>query len=169
MPSNIEIKARATDYSHQLKIARDLSQSRPIDLLQEDIFFNVSQGRLKLRIFTEQKAELIYYERNDITGPKKSEYLLYPTEQPDLLKNILSISHGIRGVIKKKRTLLMFGPCRIHLDQVENLGNFIELEYVLSDDKESDRANKTLKYLMGKLGINQKDMINRAYIDMMDS
>jgi len=79
------------------------------------------------------KGELIYYERADQEGPKHSEYHLARTHDPENLKTVLSMAFGIRGVVVKSRYLFMVGQTRIHLDDVEGLGQFIELEVVLED------------------------------------
>ena len=89
MAQNVEIKAYATDFVVQCKIARSLSDGEPEVIYQKDIFFNVPEGRLKLRVFTQDRAELIYYPRSDQYGPKISQYEISKTNDPEGLKNIL--------------------------------------------------------------------------------
>ena len=164
---NIEIKAKAVDFNRQKKIAETLSDIPAEQIWQEDIFFKISKGRLKLRIFDCRSGELIYYMRTDSSGPKVSKYEISVTNEPESLKNILKSSLGVRGVIKKQRTLYKIGFTRIHFDQVEDLGNFIELEFVMQDNSSKNEALQTVRNLMEKLEIQDKHLINKAYIDMV--
>ncbi|HEX2998035.1 MAG TPA: class IV adenylate cyclase, partial [Anaerolineales bacterium] len=131
MPANIEIKARATNFAEIRRRAETLSD-KPLDVLsQEDTFFNTPQGRLKLRILSTGQGQLIYYTRPDQEGPKRSDYHIFLTNDPENLKRVLELAYGIRGVVKKTRYLYLVGQTRVHLDDVEGLGQFMELEVVL--------------------------------------
>ncbi|MBE9511878.1 MAG: class IV adenylate cyclase [Bacteroidetes bacterium] len=167
MAVNIEIKARASDFNRQKIIAETLCDIPTEQIWQEDIFFKISKGRLKLRIFDSGSGELIYYMRTDLNEPKVSQYEISVTNEPESLKNILSSSLGVRGVIKKQRTLYRIGHTRIHFDQVEDLGNFIELEFVMQDKISKNEALQTVQNLMKKLEIQDNHLINTAYIDMV--
>ncbi len=167
MAENIEIKARASDFNRQKTIAKTLCKHPGEQIWQEDIFFNISKGRLKLRIFDSGSGELIYYIRADSSGPKVSQYEISVINEPESLKNILTSSLGVRGVIKKQRTLYKIGHTRIHFDKVEGLGNFIELEFVMQDNISKNEALQTVENLMKKLEIQDNQLINTAYIDMV--
>lgn len=167
MAKNIEIKAWAGDFNRQKTIAETLCKHPGEQIWQEDIFFNISKGRLKLRIFDSGSGELIYYIRADSSGPKVSQYEISVINEPESLKNILTSSLGVRGVIKKQRTLYKIGLTRIHFDQVEGLGNFIELEFVMQENTSKKEALKTVENLMEKLEIQDNQLINTAYIDMI--
>ena len=167
MAKNIEIKAWAGDFNWQKTIAETLCKHPGEQIWQEDIFFNISKGRLKLRIFDSGSGELIYYIRADSSGPKVSQYEISVINEPESLKNILTSSLGVRGVIKKQRTLYKIGLTRIHFDQVEGLGNFIELEFVMQKNTSKKEALKTVENLMEKLEIQDNHLINTAYIDMI--
>ncbi|MCI0614580.1 class IV adenylate cyclase, partial [bacterium] len=128
MPSNIEIKARVRDFDEIRQHAEKLSDL-PLQIIsQEDTFFNTERGRLKLRILAPDHAQLIYYLRSDQEGPKRSDYHIFETPDPENLKHVLSLAYGIRGVVKKTRYLYIVGQTRVHLDDVEGLGQFMELE-----------------------------------------
>lgn len=168
MPTNIEIKARVDDIEY-VKIRCDkISQGKPFELNQEDTFFKVDKGRLKLRVLSHNRGELIYYLRNNSVGPKRSDYHIYNTNEPEILKNLLEFTLGIRGVVKKKRLLYVVGNTRIHLDEVENLGSFIELEVVLSAEQNENEGKVIANDLMAKLDVNKKDLIDKAYIDLIE-
>src|SRR3972149_5605825 len=131
MPANIEIKARARNFPDLRRRAEELSQVPPSLIPQEDTFFNVPEGRLKLRQLGHDHGQLVFYRRTDASGPKRSDYLLADTSDPSALKAALTAALGVRGVVRKTRFLYMVGQTRIHLDEVEGLGEFMELEVVL--------------------------------------
>ena len=167
MAENIEIKAWAGDFNRQKIIAENLSDIPGEQIWQEDIFFKISKGRLKLRIFDSGSGELIYYMRADSSGPKVSQYQISATNEPESLRIILTSSLGVRGVIKKQRTLYKIDHTRIHFDKVKDLGNFIELEFVMHDNTSKNEALQTIQNLMEKLEIQDNHLINNAYIDMV--
>lgn len=167
MARNIEIKARAGNFKEQLRIAADLSSQVPELINQVDTFFNVPRGRLKLREFGDGNGELIYYDRPDSPGPKQSTYVLSGTAEPDSLKRALDSATGIRAVVKKKRTLFLSGQTRVHFDEVEGLGCFIELEVVLMPGQEISEGEAVARELMLKLGIQQSDLVAGAYVDLL--
>jgi predicted adenylyl cyclase CyaB len=167
MPRNIEIKAKIHNGNHLRPLIEKIADT-PVQLIfHEDIFFNSPSGRLKLRIFTADRGELIYYQRPDQDGPKDSNYIISPTTEPHSLKEVLTSAYGVRGVIRKQRELYRVGQTRIHLDRVDGLGEFLELEFVMQKDQTDIDGIKTLEELMYKLGIEKKDLINCAYIDLL--
>lgn len=168
MAQNVEIKAYSADFVGQSDIARSLSDGEPTIIHQEDIFFNVPKGRLKLRVFSPDRAELIFYRRPNQQGPKISEYEISETKDPEGLKNILQSAYGIRNTVVKTRHLYMSGRTRIHLDKVDSLGEFVELEVVLSDTECIGDGEREAQTLMNKLSISQDQLIEVAYIDLLD-
>jgi predicted adenylyl cyclase CyaB len=168
MPTNIEIKARAENIDLLKRRIENLYKIAPEEIFQVDTFFNIGKGRLKLRTFSKDKGELIYYERNNSAGLKRSDYFVYKTDNPDELKKLLEISLGIIGVVRKKRLVYIVGNTRIHLDEVENLGSFIELEVVLNPDQTTDGGKLIANDFMMKLNINENDLIDLAYIDLLE-
>src|SRR5712691_7596603 len=137
MPVNIEIKARARDFADVRRRAEALSGGPAQIIPQEDTFFKVPAGRLKLRALAD-RAQLIYYERPEGQGPKRSDYHIFETSDPEALKITLALALGVRGVVRKTRYLYLVGQTRIHLDDVDGLGQFIELEVVMRPDQPDD-------------------------------
>lgn len=166
MPSNIEIKARARNFEEIRLRAEKLSDTAVQVLPQEDTFFNTPQGRLKLRVLAEH-AELIYYTRPDQDGPKRSDYHITRSNDPENLKRVLTLAYGIRGVVKKTRYLYLVGQTRVHLDAVEGLGQFMELEVVLRDGQSDDEGQEIAEDLMSALGVERSDLIDGAYMDLL--
>jgi predicted adenylyl cyclase CyaB len=168
MPTNIEIKARIRDFADLKRRAEAISDS-PVEVIsQEDTFFVTSKGRLKLRLLAPDRAQLVYYERPDQDGPKRSDYFIFNTNDPENLKTTLSLSLGIRGVVRKTRYLYKVGQTRVHLDDVEGLGQFMELEVVLHDDQSDDEGQAIANDLMKKLGIGPTDLVEGAYMDLLE-
>jgi predicted adenylyl cyclase CyaB len=167
MASNIEIKARAKDWDTQKKLAASISESKVQRLVQEDVFFNVTVGRLKLRILGPDNGELIYYERPDTSAAKTCNYWVSPTAKPPTLLETLTKALGVRGIVKKKRQLYLSGQMRIHLDEVERLGRYIELEYVMKPDELAKNGEKEVQRFLRHLGIEKEDIVGSAYIDLI--
>ncbi len=168
MATNIEIKAVIKDFV-QLRNAVEALSDTPCKIIpQEDTFFHVPDGRLKLRVLSSHRGELIYYERQDAAGPRRSNYLISTTGDPDALKTVLAAALGIRGVVRKQRLLYMVGNTRIHLDQVEGLGPYLELEVMLGPSQTEADGKAIADELMAKLGIAKTDLVKVAYIDLLE-
>lgn len=169
MPSNIEIKARARNFDEIRRRAEEFSDV-PVEVIpQEDIFFNTPQGRLKLRILSADRAQLIYYTRPDQEGPKRSDYHLFHTADPADLKRVLELAYGIRGIVRKTRYLYLVGQTRVHLDDVEGLGQFLELEVVMQEGQSDAEGQAIAEGLMASLGIEKSDLLEGAYMDLLES
>ena len=165
MPTNIEIKAVIHDWAAMCRRAESLSDT-PVELIeQEDTFFVCPTGRLKLRFLAPNRGQLIAYQRDDVSGTKASRYLITETTEPVILRQVLAASLGILGTVKKKRFLYLRGQTRIHLDQVEMLGTFLELEVVLRPDQPSSEGEAIARDLMEKLDIHAGDLLAGAYLD----
>ncbi len=168
MPSNIEIKARVRDFDEIRRRAEELSDT-PVEVIpQEDTFFNTSKGRLKLRVLSPDKGQLIYYTRPDQEGPKRSDYHISLTSDPENLKHVLELAYGIRGVVRKTRYLYLVGQTRVHLDDVEGLGQFMELEVVMRDGQSDTEGQVIAEGLMMALGMERSDLLEGAYMDLLE-
>jgi len=169
MARNIEIKARVHDF-YEIRCRAEALSDSPCEVIpQEDTFFNVEKGRLKLRILAPDHAQLIYYNRPNQNGPKRSEYFITPTSDPAGLKNVLAQAYGVRGVIKKTRYLYLVEQTRLHLDEVEGLGHFLELEVVLRPEQSDVEGQTIAEELMQKLSIQASDLLPGAYLDLVES
>jgi predicted adenylyl cyclase CyaB len=163
----VEIKARVTDLAAIRRRVEELAEQGPTVLEQEDTFLACPRGRLKLRQFADSApAELIYYERADGTAPRESRYVVHRVADPDSLRQVLSAALGIRGVVRKRRTLYLIGPTRVHLDEVKGLGSFVELEVVLRPGQAPAEGMKIAQTLMDQLGIQPHQLVDRAYVDL---
>jgi predicted adenylyl cyclase CyaB len=167
MPRNIEIKARIDSIEALLPRAQALAGHPPTLLEQDDTFFNVPHGRLKLRQFADGSAELIHYHRPDIGDAKASDYVRLPTPDPGALREALARACGLRGRVVKRRWLLLVGQTRVHLDRVQGLGDFMELEVVLRDGQSDTEGAAVAEQLMHDLGLADAERLAGAYLDLL--
>lgn len=167
MSRNIEIKARLDDVAVAYGNAAAAANAGPTYIAQEDVFFNCGNGRLKLRLFADGSGELIFYRRPDQAGPKESFYIRSAAASPRSLLEALALAYGEAGRVKKQRTLFLVGRTRVHLDQVEGLGDFLELEVVLEDDEATEVGVREAHELMQRLGVGADRLIDEAYVDML--
>ncbi len=166
MARNVEIKARARNFARQLELARGFADEFLGELVQEDTFFRVSFGRLKLREFLDRPAELIQYHRPDTTSPATSEYHKVSVEDAEGLKNALRESLGIQVVVKKRRWVYLSGPSRLHFDRVQDLGEFLEIEVVLREGESAAEGCRKAEILMTRLEILPDDLFQESYVDL---
>jgi len=167
MPRNIEIKARIESVEQLRPRAAAVADQGPVEIAQDDRFYECPSGRLKLRRFAADRGELIFYRRADEQGPKESFYLRTPTSEPDSLHATLAAAWGERGRVVKQRTLYLAGRTRIHLDRVEGLGDFLELEVVLAEGEPADAGVQEAHALMARLGVEPSQLIQGAYLDAL--
>ncbi|RZT42966.1 class IV adenylate cyclase [Cupriavidus agavae] len=167
MARNIEIKARIDSIEAVAPRAAAIATQGPDLIEQDDTFFPCPHGRLKLRAFNGQQGQLIFYARPDQAGPKESFYILSPTSSPDTLREALTAAHGTSGRVRKHRTLFLAGRTRIHLDRVEGLGDFLELEVVLGDGETADAGVVEAHALMAQLGVAPGALVEGAYLDLL--
>jgi adenylate cyclase class IV/catechol 2,3-dioxygenase-like lactoylglutathione lyase family enzyme len=166
---NVEIKARVRDLAEVEQRARALAAEGPVDLEQDDTFFACPNGRLKLRELADGRGELIHYLRADTAGPRTSDYRIVPTTEPKALREALTRACGPAGRVRKRRRLYVAGRTRIHLDQVEELGAFVELEVVLRDGENPESGNAEARRIMALLGIEEAQLVRGAYVDLEES
>ena len=167
MARNVEIKARVPQPDRLLDAVLDIADRGPTVFAQDDTFFACPNGRLKLRAFSPTEGQLIFYRRDDLAGPKLSEYLITATAEPDALRGLLSLAYGVVGRVRKTRTLCFVGTTRVHLDDVDDLGHFMELEVVLTSDQTVADGQAIADDLMHRLGIEPSHLVRRAYVDLL--
>jgi adenylate cyclase class IV len=167
MARNIEIKARIANVEALAPKAAALATEGPRQIAQADTIFRCDTGRLKLRAFSDDDGELIFYRRADAAGPKESFYLRAPTTAPRVLRESLALAYGQAGRVRKQRTLFLAGRTRIHLDRVEGLGDFLELEVGLAEGEPADAGVREAQALMHALGVEPSQLVEGAYVDLL--
>jgi predicted adenylyl cyclase CyaB len=170
MARNIEIKARAPQFDLLRERAAALAPDAPLIFRQQDFFYDVPRGRLKLRQFEDgTPAELIFYQRDDRDGPKVSYYTRSPVTNPEAMHSLLATALTTRCIVTKERHVFLVGRTRIHLDRVDGLGDFIELEVVLGQDDDEDGGEAEAHAMFKQLGVPESDLVAVAYVDLLSS
>jgi predicted adenylyl cyclase CyaB len=137
-------------------------------LWQRDVYFSVPRGRLKLRYENDGIGQLIAYERPDQEGIRPSRYRIIPVLAAAELEAALSAALGVVVVVRKTRRLFLYDGVRVHLDRVEGLGRFVELEAV-ADPSGGDRTGreKVLGELRQALGLEDDDLVGGSYCELV--
>jgi len=168
MPRHVEIKARIPSVEALLPQARLLADDEHPQLIhQDDTFFAVPQGRLKLRVFGDGSGELIHDQQPDGDGPRPAEGRMAPVPEPESLREVLAGACGLLGRVRKERLLLLAGPVRIHLDRVAGLGDFVELQVSLADGQPEAAASALADEVMQRLGLAPAQRVRGSYLDLL--
>lgn len=129
--------------------------------------FVTPRGRLKLRDFGDGRGELIFYRRPDDDGVRLSHYEIVATDRPEAMRALLAAALGTTTTVTKRRTLFLVGQTRVHLDEVEDLGDFVELEVALRDEESAAHGETVAAALMQRLEIERTDLVACAYADLL--
>jgi homotetrameric cytidine deaminase len=148
---NLEIKARDADPRRTLEAALALGADDHGELTQRDTYFQGARGRLKLREQSPGESELIQYRRPDESGPRTSEFRLVPVGEAEALRQALDAALGTLVTVDKRRRLLLWQDVRIHLDAVDGLGAFIELEAPEDGEQEAKVERLREELAIGEL------------------
>lgn len=167
MARNIEIKARVGDLAAMRRRVAGIADGPPETLEQTDTFFAVKAGRLKLRQLSTARGELIFYTRSDSTQPRESEYECVPVANGPALRRLLAAALGVRGEVRKRRHVYRVGRTRVHLDEVQDLGDFLELEVELKPGEPTAAGVEEAHSLMHRLGIEDDALVAGAYVDLL--
>ena len=163
---NLELKYCCDDLTPLRERAQALGARDAGVLQQHDAFFQAPLGRLKLRDFGDGHGELIAYRRADAVEARSSDYLLAPTTDPAALREALGFALGSAGEVRKRRHLFLWQHTRIHLDEVQDLGSFVELETVIREQSEAD-AQRELAQVVEALALRAEDRLAPAYVDLI--
>jgi adenylate cyclase class 2 len=165
----IELKVRVDDHDFLRKKLSALGAEYVGTFQQTDVYFKVPEGRLKLREVKDNRtAELIYYERENIAGPKRDDAFILRVQEPEDLKKILKKILTPLTMIEKVREIYRYHRTQIHLDTVKKLGKFIEFERQTSENPKMVKKDQLiLEKLMEKLEIEQSDLETLSYSDLI--
>jgi len=170
---NLEAKFRLADLDVARTAAIALGYAPSANIIQHDTFFAVAHGKLKLR---EQPPDawLIHYQRDRESDLMLSHYEIVQVTDARRMREMLARALGVLAEVRKTRTVMLLRHnVRLHLDQVEMLGAFGEIEAVLDDSEKSahqDSASavrRTVEELLGALGIRRSELIEVSYFELM--
>jgi len=168
---NVEQKFRCGDLKAARAAALDAGAVQVQTLRQRDIYFHAQRGRLKLRSIESDlhttASELIAYQRPDGEAERTCTYHILPVTQPQRVEVLLGAVLGIRAIVRKSRRLLMSDSLRIHLDEVEELGSFVEFEAVLGPGHEEPEGRRLIAVWRALLGLS--DSVPVSYVDLLES
>ncbi|MDQ1279943.1 MAG: adenylate cyclase, class 2 [Thermoproteota archaeon] len=163
----VELKARTKSLETIRKKMLDFKATYVGRFRQVDTYFNSAEGRLKIReVDGQEKTTLIYYRREDIAGPKRSEIIVINIQETELFKGLFEIILRRKVTVDKEREIYILEGTQIHLDNVQNLGTFIEFERKITD---ISKDREVLEELMKKLLIEEEDLIQGSYSDLLSS
>jgi predicted adenylyl cyclase CyaB len=167
MALNVEIKARCKDPNS----IKEILDSRQADFKgidhQVDTYFKVPNGRMKFREGNIENS-LIHYDRPTQAGPKKSNYILYHPKSDSSLKQLLTQANGVLVIVDKLRSIYFIDNVKFHVDEVKNLGNFMEIEAIDSDGSIGEKKLlEQCQFYLDLLGIQEKDLIDNSYSDLL--
>lgn len=168
MANNLEIKAFCSNLIETENKIKSIATDYLGTDTQTDTYFNTKNGRFKLRESSLSGSYLIPYIRPDQTEAKLSLYDKINVSDSKNIKYLFEKLLGIRCVVKKKRIIYLYENVRIHLDHIENLGNFIEFEAVYDEINTDEKKQKQkIKYLMEQLGIEKNMLIAFSYEQLL--
>lgn len=170
MNTNLEIKVTVDNIR---KIESKLENCSFEKFHQRDIYIKHPNGRLKLREYIGGKKQLIFYRRDDDTDINKSLFKIHTYKTHDRFveayKNFKRYK-GIIGEVEKERKYYRIGTCRIHLDRVKDLGDFVEIESVVKNEKNVEKNIKEINdIIVNFLEVKPDDKISHSYIDLIKS
>ncbi len=166
---NVELKARDPDPARSRAVCEELGAADRGLLSQRDTYFRTPNGRLKLREDGGPAAELIAYTRADLPGERESAYRIVEIPQPEELRRALAETLSIEIVVAKRRHLFLWENVRVHLDEVEGLGSFIELEAVAGPGSDLSAEQEQIQALREAFGIAEEDLVALSYSDLARS
>ncbi len=165
--TNVEIKAHCSEPEKIEQILLDLGADFIGLDKQVDTYFKVKEGRLKLREGNIENS-LIYYQRPDVGKSKRSDVLLYKPSDIEGLKAILETVHDVLVRVEKRRKIFFIDHVKFHLDTVEHLGNFVEIEAIDKDEGRSEEnLRKQCEHYCDLLAVNDSDLVRVSYSDMI--
>ena len=163
---NLEAKFKLDDLTRTSKLAEAIGYQFKATLLQRDTFFRVPEGKLKLRE-EESAAWMIFYGREDSQDLKLSSYEIVPIVEPEKTREMMTQALGTIATVRKTRILMMRDHVRLHLDRVDGLGEFGEIEAVLGERGDPERSRPAVDELLSALGVNRNNLIAASYFEML--
>ncbi len=164
---NVELKAKLKSLVEARTIANGLATEYVGRQRQTDTYFHSPHGRLKLRVVERVAAQLIWYERADQAVARSSQYYLLDVTDPQLARQLLATALGIRLQVVKEREIFLYHNVRIHLDDVTQLGAFLEFEAVMAPGEDLARGHEQLAWLCQQFGVTPASILAQSYVDLL--
>jgi adenylate cyclase, class 2 len=165
---NLEAKFRLPDLEQARAIAETIGFVFQRVLSQSDTFFVVGHGKLKLREQSDG-ASLIHYRRDRVASLDLSHYQIVPVSNPQATLEILTDALGVLSQVRKQRVLLLRNNIRLHLDRVEGLGEFGEIEAVVEPGGSAEAYREEVAAILAALVVRDADLVDVSYFELMRS
>ena len=164
MPRNLELKLKVDNLSQLRETCLSFGANKHAFLKQKDIYYNTEKGLLKLRIM-EDFSEFILYNRNENEGERWSDYQILKISNKEKPEDFFNLIFNPVAVVEKEREVLLYDNTRIHLDKVKNLGDFLELETVVTSTL--DDAKERFNFIVNKLNLDLDNQIKKSYKNLV--
>jgi len=165
----VELKAKVDNLEPIRSKLKALKAKHIGTFQQTDIYFDVPKGRLKLRQINNEKTQLVYYERENISKPKRSDVFVMEIPNGKVFTALLKKILRVKAAVKKAREIYWHQRTQIHLDTVDSLGCYVEFERKTPNTlKEVEKNIKLLEKLMATLDINPENLEKKSYSDLVD-
>jgi len=162
--NNLEFKAELRDPVLARSICRTLHAAWIAEVQQVDTYYRVPSGRLKKREQFGEPVEFIYYERPNRSKPKISSFEIYTQEQA--AERFGAAPLPVWTIVRKSREIFILNHTRIHLDKVEGLGTFLELESIVSKQHDQSKCALDIMALRTALAPALGEPIDCSYSDL---
>ncbi|MFZ0455188.1 MAG: class IV adenylate cyclase [Ignavibacteriaceae bacterium] len=159
MPRNLELKVPNDSFANIIKILAEINADYIGELIQKDVYYQIKNGLLKLRIENGEQS-LIKYARDETSKDRWSDFQVIKFSDgnaEEFLKDIFNIE----TVVEKNRLVYIYDNTRVHLDKVKDLGEFLELETVVVNGLED--AKDRFNYIINKLELDLNSQIKNSY------
>jgi predicted adenylyl cyclase CyaB len=164
---NVEIKARYPNAEYLHEKLRELGADYKGCDHQIDTYFNCPNGRLKLRQGNIENS-LIFYQRSNLEGPKQSNIALEKLSADSNMKTVLTEALGVKIEVDKKRHIYFIENVKFHVDEVKELGSFMEIEAIdMTGEHGLNKLTQQCEYYMQVLNIEAKNLVTHSYSDML--
>ena len=164
---NVELKAHDPDPERSLSVCRSLGADDRGVLSQRDTYFDVPRGGLKLREESPGSPHLIQFERADRPEERLSSYRIVTVADCVALRAALAAALGVRCVVTKRRRLFLWQDVRIHLDEVDGLGSFVEIEAVAAPESDLSHEHRLVAELRDQFTITDDRLCATGYADQL--
>ena len=162
---NLEAKFQLRDFEWAQQQAEAIGYRFKATLAQRDTFFNVKEGKLKLRE-EDSGAWLIFYGRQDSRHLRLSTYEIVAIAEPEKFRDMMTQALGTIATVRKTRILMMRDNVRLHLDRVDGLGEFGEIEAVLGEPSDAESSRPAVDQLLTALEIEPNNLIEESYFEL---
>ena len=85
------------------------------------------------------------------------------------MEHLLAEALGVKVIVEKRRKIFFLENVKIHLDEVPQLGSFVEIEAsnLNNPSLTAEKLNQQCAELMAYFNIQEADLVENSYSDML--